>query len=132
MAVAAPVPAVRRDDAATRVTLPIAPASDVPLVVGVTSHRNLVPREADALRAAVREFLTQLQRDYPELPLVLLSSLAEGGDQLVAREALACGVKLVAPLPLPVADCAEDFAPGELRTGFLELCGEAEVLELPL
>jgi hypothetical protein len=132
VAVAVPVPTVRRDDAATRVTLPIAPAIDVPLVVGVTSHRNLVPGEEAALRAAVRAFFTGLQHDYPELPLVLLSSLAEGGDQLVAREALACGVKLVAPLPLPVAVCAEDFATRELRAGFIDLCGEAEVLELPL
>jgi hypothetical protein len=121
-----------RSRAATSVAATREGVTEVPLVVGVTSHRNLVTAEIDALRARVRGFFEHLQRDRPELPLVVLSSLAEGGDQLVAREALACGAKLVAPLPLPVPDYAEDFASPELRAGFIDLCGEAEVLELPL
>jgi hypothetical protein len=129
---ASPFPAARPAHAATRVVSAPAGVTEVPLVVGVTSHRNLVAGELEALRARVRDFFAQLQRDYPELPLVVLSSLAEGGDQLVAREALACGAKLVAPLPMPVPDYAEDFASPELRAGFIDLCGEAEVLELPL
>ncbi|MEO7067050.1 MAG: hypothetical protein ABI114_09105, partial [Rhodanobacter sp.] len=55
-----------------------------PLVIGVTSHRNIAAREAEAIRQRVREFFAQLQRDFPELPLVVVSALAEGGDQLVA------------------------------------------------
>jgi hypothetical protein len=112
--------------------LNVAAATDVPLVVGVTSHRNLVPGELDALRAAVRAFLQQLQHDYPDLPLVVLSALAEGGDQLVAREALAVGAKLVAPLPLATADYAEDFTDPVAQAQFTQLCAQAEVLELPL
>jgi hypothetical protein len=129
---ASPLAAARPARAATSVADTHAGVVDVPLVVGVTSHRNLVPEEVPALCARVRDFLGQLRRDYPELPLVVLSSLAEGGDQLVAREALACGARLVAPLPLPVQDYAGDFASPEVRAGFIELCGEAEVLELPL
>ncbi|MGH7239944.1 MAG: hypothetical protein ACREHG_07745, partial [Candidatus Saccharimonadales bacterium] len=54
-----------------------------PLVVGVTSHRNIPAREVESLRQRVRDFFAQLQRDFPGLPLVVLDSLAEGGDQLV-------------------------------------------------
>ena len=39
----------------------------------------------------------------PSTPLMLLSALAEGADQLVARVALSSGVQLSAVLPMPVA-----------------------------
>ncbi|HKV65020.1 MAG TPA: hypothetical protein VJN66_01425, partial [Rhodanobacteraceae bacterium] len=60
-----------------------------PLVIGVTSHRNIDARETEAIRQRVRELLAQLQREYPHSPLMILSPLAEGGDQLVAEEGLA-------------------------------------------
>ncbi|MGH8030171.1 MAG: hypothetical protein ACREO3_09575, partial [Arenimonas sp.] len=103
-----------------------------PLVIGVTSHRNLVAGELESLRAAVRGFLMQLRREYPELPLVVLSSLAEGGDQLVAGEALAIGATLVAPLPLPLDLYAQDFPDASLRDTFAGLCARASILVLPL
>ena len=107
-------------------------ALDVPLVVGVTSHRNLVAEEVDALRDRVRALFAQLRREFPELPLVVLSSLAEGGDQLVAREALACGARLVAPLPLPPDLYARDFSDDGVRAEFADLCRQAQVLQLPV
>lgn len=95
----------------------LAPAS-VPLVIGVTSHRNIPAREVDLVRRRVREFLAQLQRDFPALPLVVLSALAEGGDQLVAEEALALGARLIAPLPLPRELYVEDFHHAATRDRF--------------
>ena len=44
--------------------------------------------------------------------MIVLSALAEGADRLVARVALAQGVKLVAPLPLPIEEYRRDFEPG--------------------
>ena len=67
--------------------------ADIPLVVGVTSHRNLAASEIEPIRQRVRDFFVQIKRDFPELPLVVLSALAEGGDQLVAQEALAAGAR---------------------------------------
>jgi len=109
----------------------IAPAS-VPLVVGVTSHRNIPAHEIDLVRRRVREFFAQLQRDFPTLPLVVLSALAEGGDQLVAEEALAVGAQLIAPLPLPRELYVEDFHHPATRTSFDALCTRAQVIDLPL
>ncbi len=109
-----------------------APAQLAPLIVGVTSHRNLVDAEIDGLRERVRGFLAQLQRDFPGLPLVVLSSLAEGGDQLVAEEALAVGARLVAPLPFARETYLRDFTDSATRARFESLCARAQVIELPL
>lgn len=102
-----------------------------PLVIGVTSHRHLAAGEIEAIRLRVQDFFAQIQREFPELPLVVLSALAEGGDQLVAEEALLIGARLIAPLPLPRALYAEDFT-DSARTAFADLCRRAEVLQLPL
>ncbi|MEO6968957.1 MAG: hypothetical protein ABI132_10980 [Rhodanobacteraceae bacterium] len=104
----------------------------VPLVIGVTSHRNLPACEIESIRARVRDFFARLQRDFPELPLVVLSSLAEGGDQLVAQEALACGARLIAPLPLPRDIYAQDFHDPGVHAAFESLCARAQVIDLPL
>ena len=50
-----------------------------PLVVGVTSHRDLAASEIGPVRQCVREFLLRLRHDFPELPLVVLSALADVG-----------------------------------------------------
>ena len=104
----------------------------VPLVIGVTSHRNIPAHEIDSIRQRVREFFAQLQRDFPALPLVVLSALAEGGDQLVAQEALSAGARLIAPLPLPRKLYAEDFHDPQVHATFESLCARAQVINLPL
>lgn len=102
------------------------------LVIGVTGHRNLHESGLPVLRARVRTFLLDLQARYPQLPLVLLSSLAEGSDQLVAQVALDLGLRVVAPLPMPAALYRGDFDhPPSLMLLERQL-QQAEVLTLPL
>ena len=103
-----------------------------PLIIGVTSHRNIPAHELEPIRQCVRAFFSRMQRELPNLPLLLLSALAEGGDQLVAEEALAIGARLVAPLPLPFKLYLDDFANPGSRASFEALCAQAEVVELPL
>ncbi|MGH8127657.1 MAG: hypothetical protein ACRETC_04720 [Gammaproteobacteria bacterium] len=102
-----------------------------PLVIGVTSHRNLSAREVEPIRQCVRDLFAQLKRDFPALPLMMLSSLAEGGDQLVAEEALAADARLLVPLPFSRELYAEDFSDAG-RGAFFALCEQAEVLQVPL
>lgn len=104
----------------------------VPLVIGVTSHRNIPADEVESIRQRVRQFFAQLQRDFPELPLVVMSALAEGGDQLVAEEALAVGARLIAPLPLPAKLYTQDFEAASTHAAFETLCARAQVIDLPL
>jgi hypothetical protein len=67
----------------------------------VTGHRDLRPDDVPALEAAVRKVLDKLRLGMKSTPLMLLSGLAEGADQLAARVALSCGVQLGAVLPMP-------------------------------
>jgi hypothetical protein len=87
-----------------------------PLVIGATGHRDLRDQDIPALEGAVADAITRLKRDYlhddPETPLVVLSSLAEGADRLIARVAMDLGAKLIAPLPMPDEEYRRDFAPG--------------------
>jgi len=103
-----------------------------PLVVGVTSHRNIPAREVESIRARVRELFARFQNQFPHLPLVVLSALAEGGDQLAAQEGLECGARLIAPLPLPREMYAQDFTDAGTRAVFDSLCARAHVIQLPL
>lgn len=102
------------------------------LNIGVTAHRDLVDAETPRLRAEVRAFLAGLQRDYPDLPLRVISALASGGDQLVAEEALALGIELVVPLPLPQAAYEDDFEDALALARFRVLLAQARVRTLPL
>jgi hypothetical protein len=96
------------------------PPDRLPLVIGVTGHRD--PRDEDIprLELAVASIITGLRRDFlnnsEETPIIVLSALAEGSDRLVARVALAHGAQLIAPLPMPLAEYQRDFEPG-LRPG---------------
>ena len=103
----------------------------IPLTIGVTSHRNLVAGEVEPIRQCVRDFLARMQREYPDMPLVVVSALAEGGDQLVAEEALAAGARLIAPLPLAREHYADDFVDAGARARFDALCDAAQLIELP-
>jgi hypothetical protein len=73
----------------------------IPFVIGVTGHRDLRPGDVPALETAVRKVFDELRDSMKSTPLMLLSGLAEGADQLVARVALSCGVQLGAVLPMP-------------------------------
>ena len=102
------------------------------IVVGVTSHRDVDPTQLPELRARVRDVLRELRQRFPDLSLVILSPLAEGGDRLVAECGLEVGARLVVPLPMPAALYAEDFATPESRAEFDALLARAEVIPLPL
>ncbi|MEO6138430.1 MAG: DUF4231 domain-containing protein [Luteimonas sp.] len=102
------------------------------LNVGLTAHRDLLPGEEPALRAAVRAFFLNLREQFPELPLRLISALAEGGDQLVAEEALALGIELMVPLPMAQAEYERDFSDPAVLRRFQTILAKAVVRVLPL
>lgn len=104
----------------------------IPIVVGVSGHRDLRAEDQSPLEAAVRRLLERLRRDYPASPLVMISPLAEGADRLAARVAVAMGAEIMAPLPLPRADYESDF-PETVRE-FAELYDSEQTIhriELP-
>ncbi len=87
----------------------------LPLVIGVTGHRDLRDADVAQLEREVAAIIARLRRDYlggEGTPIVVLSALAEGADRLVARIALEQGAQLVAPLPMPLEEYRRDFEPG--------------------
>jgi hypothetical protein len=102
------------------------------LVVGVTGHRDLREEQLPALRLQVRDFFLGLRRDYPGLPLTLLSPLAAGADQLVTEVARELAIRVVAVLPVPATMYYADFAEPGSRALFDQQLAYADVMELPL
>ena len=104
----------------------------LPLVIGVTGHRDLRDEDLARLEVEVANVIARLRRDYldpdGETPIMVLSALAEGADRMVARVALTQGARLIAPLPLPREEYRRDFEPG-LKPGnaaeFDELLAQA-------
>ncbi len=111
--------------------------SGVPLVIGVTGHRDLVPEQTGRIQSAVVKILEQLAEDYPNTPLLLLTPLAEGADRLAAeatlewnrqrREAGRSTVRIAAPLPLPLEAYRVDFEQEDSETEFQRLLDHPDV-----
>ena len=104
----------------------------IPFLVGVTGHRDLLPVEVPAIRAAVEELLRALCAAAPEVQIVVLSSMAEGADLLVADVACELGLQLMALLPYSAARCRADLVSDAGRASFDRVLVNAERLELPL
>jgi hypothetical protein len=105
----------------------------MPLVVAVTGHRDLVAAEIPAIREKIAALFGMLAGGYPDRRLSVMSSLAEGADQLVAEVALEHDIELTVPLPMPKDLYLRDFESPGARARFEGLLGRAgDVFELPL
>jgi hypothetical protein len=87
----------------------------LPLVIGATGHRDLRDQDIPKLKEKVAEAIKRLKSDYlksdAETPVIVLSSLAEGADRLIAEVAMDHGAQLIAPLPMPADEYRHDFEP---------------------
>jgi hypothetical protein len=99
----------------------------LPLVVGVTGHRDLREGDYPVLERKVREVFESLIRSYPHTPIILLSPLAEGSDRLAARVALQLEqMRLIVPLPMREELYRHDFTRPGSQDEFDQLLGQAE------
>ena len=109
----------------------------IPLIIGVTGHRDPHPAIIERLRQQVISFLRELHSSYEHTPLVILSALADGADRIAADAALELSrdgidVRIVVPMAMPQRIYEEDFDPHSLSE-FRELLGQAWAsIELPL
>ncbi len=98
----------------------------VPIILGVTGHRDLPSEDVENLRGAVRKRFEELKSNCPNSPFKLISGLAEGADRLVAEVALECGFGLLAALPMAQADYEQDFESPQSLDHFRLLVAKAE------
>ena len=103
---------------------------EVVIAIGAAGHRFLA--EHGKVAAGVRDALDGLAASFPGERLTILSSLAEGADRLIAREAIEnLDARLVAVLPMPRDDYLSDFATDHSRAEFDDLLSRAnEIVEL--
>jgi hypothetical protein len=110
------------------------------IVVGVTGHRlHRLSNHGSAFYRAVERTLDHIRNEHPRATFVVMSSLAEGADRLVARAAMeVLDARLHVPLPLPYDLYLEDFGASSALdretslSEFHELLGRAErYFELP-
>ncbi len=102
----------------------------IPIVLGVTGHRQLDPEDAVRAREHVAGLFVTLKRTFASSPLILLSPLAEGADQLVAEIARQSDVPVVAVLPEPVEQYTAAFSEAG-RELFARLSAGAAVFVVP-
>lgn len=95
------------------------------LVIGVTGHRDLRAEDVQPLTGRVRGKLVDIQTEFPEARLILMSALAEGADQLVASVAAELGIEIVAPLPHPKETCRSSFSRQSDKDAFDSLLEKA-------
>ncbi|MEA5017366.1 MAG: hypothetical protein VB009_01450 [Erysipelotrichaceae bacterium] len=81
----------------------------IPIIIGVTGHRDLREKDILELRELVRVELQKLKINYPHSPLVMLNSLAVGADLLCAEEALKLNITLKCPIPMQLDEYRNDF-----------------------
>lgn len=113
----------------------------IPIVVGVTGHRDLREEDVPKLKKKVGDIFKEIKNKYKSKgkyqypPIKILSPLADGADRLVARVGLHAGhadVKLIAILPMPKEEYEKDFDTAESKREFTDLLEKAEdVFELP-
>jgi hypothetical protein len=91
------------------------------LNIGVTGHRYF--DEAGKLQAGIDQALLQIEHTYPKNTWMVLSSLADGADQLVVDRVLKFkpDTQLVVPLPMKSDEYINNFLEQESKVGFLRL-----------
>lgn len=108
-----------------KTTPPPASAARIPIVVGVTGHRDIDPGNRK-LNGELADLFARLRSAYPDSPFIILSPLAEGADRLVARKAMELlDAELVAALPMHAEEYRKDFGTPASRQEFDELLGRA-------
>ena len=71
----------------------------IPIVIGVTGHRNLVATDIPAIKGYVEDALTEIRNQCGNsTPIIMLNAFAEGADILCAEVAFAMGIDVYALL----------------------------------
>ena len=67
----------------------------IPLVLGITGHRDIALEDEDQLKNKIKEIFTYLNNKYNNTPFVLMTPLSDGADRIVAKAAIEFNQKLL-------------------------------------
>jgi hypothetical protein len=97
----------------------------VPIIVGITGHRDILEENKDILRQEICNIFKELKSNYVNTPIILLSPLAEGADRIAAEAAICSGIPYMVPLPLEKEEYEKDFVKEESKVEFNRLLSTA-------
>jgi len=83
--------------------------NSIPILFGITGHRDLRPNDISYLKQAVRKILKKYQDQYPNTEIILISALAEGADMLTAEVARDLGITLKVVIPYEESEYLKSF-----------------------
>ena len=103
----------------------------VPIVVGVTGHRNIVEEDKPQLKKCVIDCLKDIQElckceGYEDTPIIMLNAFATGADMLCAEAAFELGVDVFGVLPREVERYINSFDNEEDKNKFNEYLTRAK------
>jgi len=104
----------------------------LPLVIGVTGHRDLCTEDIPDLKKRLSAIFDNLQEEYSSTPLMLMTALADGADLLAAEVALDAGIGLVVSLPMSQELYEQDFSETSVKQFRILLNSADIVFTLPL
>ena len=88
----------------------------IPVIVGVTGHRNIVEEDKEEIKKQVKESLADIKelcenkkKGGVETPVIMLNAFAQGADMLCAEAAFDMGIKVYAVLPCPEERYKQSF-----------------------
>lgn len=99
------------------------------LYLGLSTHRRIHPDALRKIEAAARAVLIEAKAYAADRDsyLVMLNSLAEGGDTLLARLAIELKIPFIAVLPRPLSSYSEDFE-GAAKAELFSLASKSQNL----
>ena len=97
--------------------------------LGLSTHRRIHPDAVEKVSAAARRVLLEVKEKAmaENSSLVMLNSLAEGGDTLLARLAIELKIPFIAVLPRPLSSYSEDFE-GKAKAELFSLSAKSQNL----
>lgn len=101
----------------------------VPVVLGVTGHRDVRAEDVSVLETATRAVFREIEALTVHSPHILISCLAEGADRIAAHCAIEMGWTLGVVLPASTDIYAQDFATGQSKSDFYTLLNKAAWVE---
>lgn len=101
----------------------------VPIIIGVTGHRDIPAEDIPKLRSVLRQELLNISKNYSNSPIQLINCLAEGGDRIAAQIALELGWRLGVILPAPDYIYEQDFKTEGSQYEFRALLKQAAWIE---
>lgn len=101
----------------------------IPIIIGITGHRDIKPEYASEVRALLKQELEKLLESYPNSSFMMLNSLASGADLLAADIAKELNIAVKAVLPFERDEYIKDFEDEE-KTKFDEALSYSESIKI--